>query len=123
MIFFTNSNHVPVYYNIQLKKNEVEAPYHELTNAGHISYVEIGGQANNNLEAVDDIVRLMFKNYIGYGSINHHVDRCNNCGIQEIIKNNCPQCDSNDITRIRRITGYIVGDQKIINLNTKGNKT
>lgn len=109
--FFTNSNHVPVYYNIPAKnKIEIEAPYHELTNAGHITYIEVDGDTQNNLEALDDIVRIMAKNNIGYGSINVPLDRCKQCNAQMIIEDTCPMCGSSNISRIRRITGYLVGD-------------
>ncbi len=108
--FFTNSNHVPVWYNISaMDKIKIEAPYHALTNAGHIAYVEVDGAAAKNLEALDDVVKLMAKHDIGYGSINHPVDRCVECGHVDIIDENCPVCQSDEINRIRRITGYLVG--------------
>lgn len=111
--YFTNSNHVPVYYNISAKKKiEIEAPYHELTNAGHIMYVELDGDASANTEALDDVVREMFDKNVGYGSINHPIDRCNNCGLQTIIEHVCPRCGSENINRIRRITGYLVGSME-----------
>ncbi len=111
--FFTNSNHVPVDYKISVKdKIEIEAPYHALTNAGHIAYVELDGAAAKNVEALDDVVRMMGKNNIGYGSINHPVDRCKECGYVAVIDNECPRCSGDDVSRIRRITGYIVGDMK-----------
>ncbi len=111
--FFTNSNHVPVDYEISVKdKIEIEAPYHALTNAGHIAYVELDGAAAKNVEALDDVVRMMARNNIGYGSINHPVDRCKECGFVAVIDNECPKCQSKNISRIRRITGYIVGDME-----------
>ncbi len=111
--FFTNSNHVPVDYKISVKdKIEIEAPYHALTNAGHIAYVELDGAAAKNVEALDDVVRMMGKNNIGYGSINHPVDRCKECGYVAVIDNECPRCSGEEVSRIRRITGYIVGDMQ-----------
>ncbi|MFV0246591.1 MAG: anaerobic ribonucleoside triphosphate reductase [Mycoplasmatales bacterium] len=109
--FFTNSNHVPVYHNISAKKKiELEAPYHALSNAGHIMYVEVDGAAQKNLDALDEIVRHMAENNVGYGSINHPLDRCIECGHSSIIDDVCPECGSDTISRIRRITGYLVGD-------------
>lgn len=114
--FYTNSFHVPVYYPIQAhKKIQLEAPYHEYTNAGHISYVELDGNASANLAAFEKIVRCMKESGIGYGSINHPVDRDPVCGYNGIIGEECPNChrhegDGNpDFERIRRITGYLVG--------------
>ena len=114
--FYTNSFHVPVYYPIQAyKKIQLEAPYHEYTNAGHISYVELDGNASANLAAFEKIVRCMKEAGIGYGSINHPVDRDPVCGYNGIIGEECPNChrhegDGNpDFERIRRITGYLVG--------------
>lgn len=111
--FFTNSNHIPVYYNISAKRKiELEAPYHALTNAGHILYVELDGDAKANIEALDQVVRKMQQENVGYGSINHPLDRCRECGLQAIINEVCPNCMSTDISRIRRITGYLVGDME-----------
>lgn len=111
--FFTNSNHVPVYYDISAKRKiEIEAPYHALTNAGHIMYVELDGDAKSNIEALDQVVRKMQEENVGYGSINHPLDRCRDCGLQAIIHEVCPNCMSTDISRIRRITGYLVGDME-----------
>lgn len=109
--FFTNSNHIPVDFAISIQdKIKKEAPYHALTNAGHISYVEVDGAAAKNLDALDDIVKLMAEHKIGYGSINHPVDRCQDCNYTGVIDNTCPTCGSKNVSRIRRITGYIVGD-------------
>ncbi len=114
--YYTNSFHIPVYYNIKaFDKIKIEAPYHELTNAGHISYVELDGDPSKNLEAFEQIIRCMKEQGIGYGSINHPVDRDTVCGYTGVIKDTCPQCGrkdgENDISfeRIRRITGYLVG--------------
>ncbi|CAM3770686.1 anaerobic ribonucleoside triphosphate reductase [Mesobacillus zeae] len=111
--YFTNSFHVPVYYPIKaVDKIKIEAPYHELTNAGHITYIELDGDTNKNIDALDSILRAMQKYGIGYGSINHPVDGCMVCGHQGIIDNECPSCGNKDeskIERIRRITGYLVG--------------
>ncbi|MCX8074368.1 MAG: anaerobic ribonucleoside triphosphate reductase [Clostridia bacterium] len=114
--YYTNSFHIPVYYPISAyEKIKIEAPYHELTNAGHISYVELDGNPSNNLEAFEQIVRCMKESGIGYGSINHPVDRDPVCGYTGVIENECPQCGRRDgedgirFERIRRITGYLVG--------------
>ncbi len=112
--YYTNSFHIPVYFPISAaKKIRLEAPYHELTNAGHISYVEMDGDASANLEAFERIVRYMKECGIGYGSINHPVDRDPVCGYNGIIGDTCPQCgraeNNHKFERIRRITGYLVG--------------
>ena len=91
--YYTNSFHVPVYYKIKIKdKIETEAPYHALTNAGHISYVELDGDPSENLEAFEKVVRIMKENGIGYGAINHPVDRDPVCGYVGVIKDVCPRC-------------------------------
>ncbi|MBR7187888.1 MAG: anaerobic ribonucleoside triphosphate reductase [Clostridia bacterium] len=112
--YYTNSFHVPVYYPIgAVRKLQLEAPYHALTNAGHISYVELDGDTTQNLEAFEKIVRVMKESGIGYGSINHPVDRDPICGYNGIIGDRCPCCgrEEGDVPfeRIRRITGYLVG--------------
>ncbi|MDR1885236.1 MAG: anaerobic ribonucleoside triphosphate reductase [Synergistaceae bacterium] len=114
--YYTNSFHVPVYHGITAaKKIAVEAPYHELTNAGHITYVELDGDASQNLEAFERVVRHMAKSGVGYGSINHPVDRDPVCGYNGIIGDRCPKCGRSEgdggrnFERIRRITGYLVG--------------
>ena len=112
--YYTNSFHIPVYYNINaVKKIRLEAPYHELTNAGHITYVELDGDPLQNLEAFEKIVRVMHDAGIGYGSINHPVDRDPVCGFNGIIGDKCPHCgraeEEVSFERIRRITGYLVG--------------
>ena len=91
--YYTNSFHVPVYYNITIKKKiTTEAPYHELTNAGHISYIELDGDPSENVEAFEKVVRIMKEAGIGYGAINHPVDRDPVCGYVGIIKDVCPKC-------------------------------
>ncbi|MEG1604817.1 MAG: anaerobic ribonucleoside triphosphate reductase [Clostridia bacterium] len=112
--YYTNSFHVPVYYPIgAVKKIQIEAPYHAFTNAGHISYVELDGDTTQNLEAFEKIVRVMKEAGIGYGSINHPVDRDPVCGYNGVIGDSCPSCgrteDEHKFERIRRITGYLVG--------------
>ena len=115
--YYTNSFHVPVYYKISaFKKIEIEAPYHNFTNGGHISYVELDGDPTKNLDAFIQVVRCMKENGIGYGAINHPVDRDPICGYTGIIKDVCPHCgrkeyddNSTGFERIRRITGYLVG--------------
>ena len=111
-IYYTNSNHVPVYYKCSPKhKAEVEAPYHELTGGGHIFYVEIDGDATHNPKAIADIVDLMDKNNIGYCSVNHNRNRCMDCGYEDASENleSCPKCNSREIDKLQRITGYLVG--------------
>ncbi len=112
--YYTNSFHIPVYYKVRaIDKINMEAPYHELTNAGHITYVELDGDPSYNLEAFEKVVRAMKEAGIGYGSINHPVDRDPVCGYTGIIGDICPKCgrEEGDIKfeRIRRITGYLVG--------------
>ncbi|MDR3179228.1 MAG: anaerobic ribonucleoside triphosphate reductase [Oscillospiraceae bacterium] len=114
--YYTNSFHVPVYYPLTVwDKIKIEAPYHSLTNGGHISYVELDGDPTNNLEAFEKIIRCMKESGVGYGSVNHPVDRDPVCGYTGIIADNCPSCGRNDengsipFERIRRITGYLVG--------------
>ena len=112
--YYTNSFHVPVYYPCSaFHKLSIEAPYHALTNGGHISYVEMDGDPLQNLDAFEKIVRFMHDKGIGYGSINHPVDRDPVCGYNGIIGDECPCChrteDSRPFERIRRITGYLVG--------------
>lgn len=111
-VYYTNSNHIPVYYHCSPRhKAEVEAPYHELTRGGHIFYVEIDGDATHNPEAISDIVDLMDKYNIGYGSVNHNRNRCMHCGYEDAQENleECPKCGSHAIDKLQRITGYLVG--------------
>ncbi|MDR2435412.1 MAG: anaerobic ribonucleoside triphosphate reductase [Treponema sp.] len=112
--YYTNSFHVPVYYHIgALQKINIEAPYHALTNAGHITYVELDGDVSKNPDAFEKIVRVMKEAGIGYGSLNHPLDRDPVCGYRGVIGKRCPKCgrEEGDIhfERIRRITGYLVG--------------
>ncbi len=110
--YYTNSNHVPVYYKCSARhKAEVEAPYHELTRGGHIFYVEIDGDATHNPEAVMNIVDMMDAMNIGYGSVNHTRNRCMDCGYEDASAHleKCPRCGSANIDRLQRITGYLVG--------------
>lgn len=113
--YYTNSFHVPVYFSVPAcKKIDIEAPYHALTNAGHISYVEMDGDPSKNPLAFETIIRHMHDMGIGYGSINHPVDRDPVCGYNGIINDICPKCGRKETAdqpfeRIRRITGYLVG--------------
>ena len=111
-IYYTNSNHVPVYYKCSPKhKAEVEAPYHELTRGGHIFYVEIDGDATHNPDAIAAVVDLMDKYNMGYCSVNHNRNRCMDCGYEDATEDlhECPECHSHNIDRLQRITGYLVG--------------
>ncbi len=114
--YYTNSFHIPVYYPISaFKKIQLEAPYHDLTNAGHITYVELDGDPSKNIDAFEKIIRYMKSQNIGYGSVNHPVDRDPICGYTGIIGDTCPKCGRKETEgdvgfhRIRRITGYLVG--------------
>ncbi len=115
--YYTNSFHVPVYYPLPAhQKIQIEAPYHALTPAGHITYVELNGDTAENLEAFMAVVRCMHDANVGYGSINHPVDRDPQCGYVGVIHNECPRCHRREeegegagFERIRRITGYLVG--------------
>ncbi|MEG0992380.1 MAG: anaerobic ribonucleoside triphosphate reductase [Bacteroidales bacterium] len=110
--YYTNSNHVPVYYKCSVShKAQTEAPYHDLTRGGHIFYVELDGDATHNPEAIFSVVDLMDRLNIGYGSINHNRNRCLACGHEDAIENEvvCPECGSHDLDKLQRITGYLVG--------------
>ena len=113
--YYTNSFHVPVHFGITaFRKISLEAPYHELTNAGHITYVELDGDPSHNPEAFERIIRFMAESGVGYGSINHPLDRDPVCGYSGTIGDICPKCgrreaDGRKFERIRRITGYLVG--------------
>ncbi|MDE5774336.1 MAG: anaerobic ribonucleoside triphosphate reductase [Muribaculaceae bacterium] len=109
--YYTNSNHVPVYYHCSPRhKAKIEAPYHELTRGGHIFYVEIDGDATHNPEAIMQIVDMMDKYNIGYGSVNHNRNHCPKCGYEnaDTEQHHCPKCGASFET-IQRITGYLVG--------------
>ena len=112
--YYTNSFHVPLYYKTTVEhKIKTEAPYHALTNAGHISYIELDGDTTENVEAFEKVIRIMKESGIGYGAINHPVDRDPVCGFTGVINDTCPGCgrheDDVKFERIRRITGYLVG--------------
>lgn len=122
--YYTNSFHIPVYYPISaFEKIKLEAPYHALTNGGHITYIELDGDPTQNLEAFENVIKYMKECGVGYGSINHPVDRDPVCGYTGIINDVCPQCgrsaDEHDekpgFERIRRITGYLVGSVERFN--------
>ncbi|MFV0345722.1 MAG: anaerobic ribonucleoside triphosphate reductase [Bacteroidales bacterium] len=110
--YYTNSNHVPVYYNCSAQhKAKTEAPYHELTRGGHIFYAEVDGDATHNPEAIMTIVDMMDKYNIGYASINHNRNRCMECGYENADDSleMCPKCGSTNVDCLQRITGYLVG--------------
>lgn len=110
--YYTNSNHVPVYYKCSaLHKAQVEAPYHGLTRGGHIFYVEIDGDATHNPQVIMSVVDMMDKFNMGYGSVNHNRNRCLDCGYENADPNLevCPKCGSKHIDKLQRITGYLVG--------------
>lgn len=106
--FYTNSFHVPVNYPISsFDKVTIEGPYHQFTNAGHISYVEMEAPPVNNLEAYEKLLRHMAASNMGYVGINFPIDECMGCFHRGIIDDTCPSCGSSHIRRIRRITGYL----------------
>ena len=110
--YYTNSSHVPVYYHCTPEhKAKIEGPYHKYEGAGHIFYVEIDGDATHNPEAIMQIVDLMDKYDIGYGSVNHNRNRCLDCGFENAEKDmhECPHCHGHNIDTLQRITGYLVG--------------
>lgn len=118
--YFTNSSHIPVSFNISIyDKIKLEAPFHELCNAGHIAYVEIDGDAAANTEAIESIVRTMHDLNVGYGAINHPVDRDPVCGYTGVIGDKCPNCGRTEgdikFDRIRRVTGYLAGTLDMFN--------
>ena len=110
--YYTNSNHIPVWYKCTMEhKMKIEAPYHALTPAGHIAYLEVDGDPEKNVKAVEQMVNLMRKYDVGYGSINHARARCLDCGHEsgsELFEK-CPKCGSENIDLLERITGYLVG--------------
>lgn len=109
--YYVNSFHVDVKEPITIvEKIKCEAPFHTLTRGGHITYVELDGEAQKNVKAIAKIVKVMHDEGIGYGSINHPVDTCHNCGYKGVIYDKCPICNSENILRMRRITGYLTGD-------------
>ena len=110
--YYTNSNHVPVYYKCTaLHKAQIEAPYHDLTRGGHIFYVEIDGDATHNPQVIMSVVDMMDRYNMGYGSVNHNRNRCLDCGYENADADlkECPKCHSTNIDRLQRITGYLVG--------------
>lgn len=109
--YYVNSFHVDVKEQVSIiEKIKCEAPFHAITKGGHITYVELDGEAKKNVKAIAKIVKVMHDEGIGYGSINHPVDTCHHCGYKGVIYDKCPVCHSEDITRMRRITGYLTGD-------------
>lgn len=109
--YYVNSFHVDVKEPITIvEKIRREAPFHAITLGGHITYVELDGEAQKNIKAIAKIVKVMHDEGIGYGSINHPVDTCHNCGYKGVIYDKCPICNSENILRMRRITGYLTGD-------------
>lgn len=109
--YYVNSFHIDVKEPITIvEKIKREAPFHALTLGGHITYVELDGEAQKNIKAIAKIVKVMNDEGIGYGSINHPVDTCHNCGYRGVIYSKCPICNSENILRMRRITGYLTGD-------------
>ena len=110
--YYTNSNHIPVWYKCTMEhKMKIEAPYHALTPAGHIAYLEVDGDPEKNVAAVEQMVNLMRKYDVGYGSINHAKARCTDCGYESgsDLFHTCPKCNSTNVDVLERITGYLVG--------------
>lgn len=109
--YYVNSFHVDVRESIGMfDKIKREAPFHAITLGGHISYIELDGEAKKNPGVILKLVRTMHDEEIGYGSINHPVDTCNSCGYRGIIYDKCPVCQNDQISRLRRITGYLTGN-------------
>ena len=109
--YYVNSFHVDVREPVSIvEKIRLEAPFHAITRGGHITYVELDGEARKNPVAILKIVKVMQDEGIGYGSINHPIDTCRKCGHRGVIYSKCPVCGSDDILRMRRITGYLTGD-------------
>lgn len=120
--YYTNSNHIPVWYKCTMEhKIAIEAPYHKLTPAGHIAYLEVDGDPAHNVEAVEQMVNLMRKYDIGYGSINHARARCIDCGYESgsDMFDTCPKCGSENVDVLERITGYLVGSTNSWNAGKK----
>ena len=110
--YYTNSNHIPVWYKCTMEhKMKIEAPYHPFTPAGHISYLEVDGDPEKNVQAVEQMVNIMRKYDVGYGSINHARARCLDCGYESgsDLFDKCPNCESENVDVLERITGYLVG--------------
>lgn len=108
--YYVNSFHVDVQEKVTImEKIKKEAPFHAITKGGHITYVELDGEAKKNIPGIMKIVRAMHDEGIGYGSINHPVDTCNSCGYRGVIYAKCPVCQGENISRLRRITGYLTG--------------
>lgn len=109
--YYVNSFHVDVKESVSITdKVKSEAPFHAITRGGHITYVELDGEAQKNVRAIAKIVKVMHDEGIGYGSINHPIDTCHGCGYKGIIYDKCPVCQSESVLRMRRITGYLTGD-------------
>ena len=108
--YYVNSFHIDVKEPVSIiEKIKLEAPFHAITKGGHITYVELDGEAKKNPVAILKIVKVMEDEGIGYGSINHPVDTCRSCGYRGVIYSKCPVCNSDNISRMRRITGYLTG--------------
>ncbi len=111
--YYSNSYHIPVYYTMSMfDKIAAEGRFHKLCNAGHISYTELEAPPIHNLEAVERIIRSMAAADVGYGGINYPIDECRNCSYSGVFSQSCPECESSDIRRIRRITGYLSTDER-----------
>ena len=108
--YYVNSFHIDVKEPVSfVEKIKKEAPFHAIPRGGHITYVELDGEAKKNVVSILKIVKVMHDEGIGYGSINHPVDTCRACGYKGVIYSKCPVCGSDEITRLRRITGYLTG--------------
>lgn len=108
--YYVNSFHVDVRDEVSIsEKIKLEGPFHAITRGGHITYVELDGEAKKNPSVLLKIVKQMYDAGIGYGSINHPVDTCRSCGYKGVIYDKCPVCESDNIARLRRITGYLTG--------------
>lgn len=111
--YYTNSFHIPVYFPISIfDKIRIEGYFHQYCPGGHISYIELPSNTKNNVEALETIINHMAKCNMGYAGINYPIDECRNDGYSGLIEDKCPSCGSDDIRRIRRITGYLSTEDK-----------
>lgn len=114
--YLTNSHHIPVYYDISMiDKINKEAPFAKLATGGYIMYVELTSTFMNNLEAIEKLIDYAMDKDVSYFALNFPIDTCMDCGYQSEINDKCPQCGSDDIERLRRVTGYLTTDYSKFN--------
>ena len=109
--YITNSHHIPVYYDISIMdKINKEAPFSKLATGGYIMYVELKSSFMNNLSAIEKIIDYAMEKDVAYFALNFPIDTCCDCGYSSEINNTCPKCGSDNIERLRRVTGYLTSD-------------